>query len=53
MNPDDSKYWGLFENRPAMERTSTAPAEQTHGRGTCQSRTRRDADRSEREHIKC
>jgi hypothetical protein len=27
MDADDSKYWGLFENRPAKERTSPPPCE--------------------------
>ncbi len=27
MDADDSKYWGLFENRPAQERTSSEASE--------------------------
>ena len=30
MDADDSKYWGLFENRPAKERTSPAAGEPPH-----------------------
>jgi hypothetical protein len=28
MKADDSNYWGLFENRPAKERTSPASVDQ-------------------------
>jgi hypothetical protein len=32
MDADDSKYWGLFENRPAKERTSPTPSEPSRKR---------------------
>ena len=32
MDADDSKYWGLFENRAAKERTSSVPSEPSQKR---------------------
>jgi hypothetical protein len=55
---DDTKYWGLFENRPAKERTS-APAGDRQGKRTtnaeeCLSRRRRPLrSRTETEQVKC
>src|SRR5688572_29204890 len=40
MDRDDSKYWGLFENRPAKERTSSNVSEPARNR-------QRDADSRE------
>jgi hypothetical protein len=36
---DDSKYWGLFENRPAQERTSSRVS------GKARASTRKKAER--------
>lgn len=33
MHDDDSRHWGLFENRPARERTSQRRAEGARGDG--------------------
>jgi len=59
---DDSKYWGLFENRPAKERTS-APTGERSGKSTRteegRSRRRRPLRaepfraRTETEQVKC
>jgi hypothetical protein len=57
MDADDSKYWRLFENRPAKERTSPPAAEEGRGRPVKReggSRAQR-APRATigREHVKC
>jgi hypothetical protein len=52
----DSKYWGLFENRPAKERTSAPTASQPpKSTGYVDERwsRRRLRARTEAEHVKC
>jgi hypothetical protein len=59
MRADNSEYWGLFENRPAKERTSTSArgqaARQSGAKGTDRgprtSRTPRTY--AKRERAKC
>ena len=54
----DSKHWGLFENRPAKERTA-APTADSSRKGSAQaderwsSRRRALRARTEVEHVKC
>ena len=45
---DDSEYWGLFENRPAKERTSSAASDSLDNRDSKADRDgrRRSRDRA-------
>jgi hypothetical protein len=59
MDADDSKYWGLFENRPAKERTSQGPSEPLPkrqpavGSGKGWSRLQRKPQTGTGERVKC
>jgi hypothetical protein len=57
---NDSKHWGLFENRPAKERTSIPAADQPRQstadadeRWRGARRPRAGRARTETEHVKC
>jgi len=57
---NDSKCWGLFENRPAKERTSTPAADQPRQsidhvdeRWRWARRPRAGRVRTQTEHVKC
>jgi hypothetical protein len=59
MDDNDSKHWGLFENRPAKERTSSAPSESSQkrqrgvGSGEGWSRLQRAPSTGAAERVKC